>query len=111
MMEQLELDLCTMSESGDRENLGLEDIIQMEGYQIVKNVHQRTGKGGKPALIIKKEKYHIKELCPTLFTVPPSVEATWALLTPKIQVNRNVKYIAVCCLCLLCKTHKKERFY
>jgi hypothetical protein len=28
-------------------------VIQMDGYQVVKNVLQRSGKGGKPALIIK----------------------------------------------------------
>ena len=95
MMEQLSVDLCTMSESWDREHLSLENIIQMDGYEIIKNVVQRTGKGGKPALFIKKEKYHIKKLCPNVITVPPTVEATWALLTPKIQVNSDVKHFAV----------------
>ena len=35
------------------------------------------------------------QLCPSFVTVPPTVEATWALLTPKTQENTNVKYIAV----------------
>ena len=43
-----------MSESWDRKRMGLEKIIQMDGYQVVKNVLQRSGKGGKPALIIKR---------------------------------------------------------
>ena len=108
MMEQLDVDLCCMSESWDRQNMNLEDILHMEGYQIVKNVLQRRGRGGKPALIIKKEKYHIKELCPTLFTVPPTVEATWALLTPKIQVNRTVKHIAVASVYYAKRTKRKD---
>ena len=95
MMEQLDVDICCMSESWDRQKNGLENAIKMEGYQIVKNVLQRTGKGGKPALIIKKEKYFIKELSPGVITVPPTVEASWALLTPKIQVSPEIKHIAV----------------
>lgn len=108
MMKQLEVDLCTMSESWDRDNLCLEDIIQMEGYEIIKNVLQRRGKGGKPALIINKEKYHIKKLCPTVLTVPPTVEATWALLTPKIQVNSEVKHIAVASIYYAKRTKRKD---
>ena len=108
MMDQLDVDVCCMSESWDRQNMGLEDVIQMDGYQIVKNVLQRSGKGGKPALIIKNEKFHIKELCPTLFTVPPTVEATWALLTPKIQVNPAVKYIAVASVYYAKRTKRKD---
>ena len=64
MMDQLEVDVCFMSESWDRNNMGLEKVINMDGYQVIKNVVQRSGKGGKPALIVKKEKYFIKELCP-----------------------------------------------
>jgi hypothetical protein len=108
MMKQLEVDLCTMSESWDRDSLCLEDIIQMEGYQIIKNVVQRSGKGGKPALIIKKDKYFIKKLCHTLLTVPPTVEATWALLTPKIQVNKEVKHIAVASIYYAKRTKRKD---
>ena len=107
MMEQLDLDICCMSESWDRKNKGLEKVIQMEGYHIVKNVLQRTGKGGKPALIIKKEKYFIKELSPSVITVPPTVEASWALLTPKIQVNPDVKYIAVASVYYAKRTKRK----
>ena len=73
MMEQLDVDICFMSESWDREKNGLEKVIRMDDHQIVKNVVQRQGKGGKPALIIKKDKYFIKELRPSVITVPPTV--------------------------------------
>ena len=53
MMEQLNVDICFMSESWDRERNGLENVIGMADYKIIKNVVQRQGKGGKPALIIK----------------------------------------------------------
>ena len=87
MMEQLSVDCCFIFESWDRDNQCLEQTIKMDGYQVVKNVKQRSGKGGRPALMINKSKYFVKELCPSLFTVPPTVEATWALLTPKQLKN------------------------
>ena len=108
MMEQLEVDVCCMSESWDRKKKGLEKVIQMDGYQIVKNVLQRSGKGGKPALIIKKDKYYVKELCPSVITVPPTVEASWALLTPTIQVNTEVKHIAVASIYYAKRTKRKD---
>ena len=107
MMKQLDVDICCMSESWDRKNMGLEKVIQMDDYQIIKNVVQRTGKGGKPALIIKKDKYFVKELCPSIITVPPTVEASWALLTPKTQVNSEVKNIAVASVYYAKRTKKK----
>ena len=108
MMEQLDVDVCCISESWDRDNMGLEQVIQMEGYQIVKNVLQRSGKGGKPALVIKKEKYFVKELCPTLLTVPPTVEATWALLTPKSTESPEIKHIAVAAIYYAKRTKRKD---
>ena len=82
-MKQLDVDICCMSESWDKKKMGLEKVIQMDGYHIVKNVLQREGNGGKPALIIKKEKFFVKELSPSVIRVPPTVEASWALLTLK----------------------------
>ena len=55
----------------------------MDGYKVVKKVLQRKGKGGKPALFINEQNYYIKELSPDIITVPPKIEAVWALLTPK----------------------------
>ena len=107
MMKQLDVDICCMSESWDRKNKGLEKVINMDGYHIVKNVVQRTGKGGKPVLIIKKDKYFVKELSPSVITVPPTVEASWALLTPKIQVNSDVKHIAVASVYYAKRTKRK----
>ena len=56
MIEQLEVDCCFISESWDRDNQSLEQTIAMDGYQIVKNIKQRDGQGGKPALMINKSK-------------------------------------------------------
>ena len=58
-------------------------------------------------LIIKKDKYFLKELSPSVITVPPTVEASWALLTPKIQVNSDVKHIAVASVYYAKRTKRK----
>ena len=108
MMEQLDADCCTISESWDKDDDSLEQIIQMDGYQIVKNVLQRKQKGGKPVLVVKNEKYFIKELCPGIITVPPSVEASWVLLTPKVQTNHEVKHIAVASIYYTKKTKARD---
>ena len=53
-------------------------------------------KGGKPALVIKEDKFYIKQLCPDVITVPVGVEAVWALVTPKnVTPTSKVKNIAV----------------
>ena len=45
MMEQLDVDICFMSESWDREEAGLEKVIRMDDHQVIKNVVQRSDKG------------------------------------------------------------------
>ena len=57
----------------------------LEGYHIISNPHAsvqgRTG--GRPAIIIAKDKYHIKNMSNTVMETPWRVEATWGLITPK----------------------------
>ena len=53
-VEQKEVDIVFMSESWEREEKTLNNILNMEDYEIVSNVFQRKGKGGRPALIVKK---------------------------------------------------------
>ena len=109
MMEQLDISLCFISESWDRDNLGLEEVLQMDGFRVIKNVLQRPGKGGKPALVVSEKNYHIKELCPDVVTVPPNIEAVWALLTPKAGGSKaNIKHIAVCSYYYTQKTKRSE---
>ena len=85
-----------MSESWERETLTLDEIIELEGYKVISNVHQRKGIGGRPALVINENKYNVENLTNTLISIPWGVEITWALLTPKKSTNRSiVKKIAV----------------
>ena len=96
LVNELQVDLLFMSESWERENQTLDQIIELENYQIISNVHQRTGRGGRPALIINNSKYHVENLTNTFINIPWGVEITWALLTPKHVTPRSiVKKIAV----------------
>ena len=96
LVKELKVDLLFMSESWERENLTLDNIIKLENYQVISNVHQRTGRGGRPALIINDRKYHVENLTNTLISIPWGVEITWAMLTPKQVTPRSiVKKIAV----------------
>ena len=97
MITQYNVSVTGVSESWERQDLPLKDLIQMENYRVITNICQRQYRGGKPALIIDERKYHIKELCPNPITVPLGVEAVWALLKPKIRrKNSKVNFIAVC---------------
>ena len=96
LLEQYEGDVMTISESWERDNLPLNELLELEKYRVISNVKQRDFRGGKPALIINEDKYHIKELCPDPITVPIGVEAVWAIITHKQASPRSkVKYIAV----------------
>ena len=79
-----------MSESWERESESLDKIIQLEDYQIISNVHQRLGRGGRPALIINTLKYHVDNLTNTSISIPWGIEITWAMLTPKQATSKSI---------------------
>ena len=97
IIEQYNCDICCVSESWERENYTLNDLIQIEHFKIVTNVKQRYGRGGKPAIIANESKYQIKELCPSEVTVPVNVEAVWILIHSKnIDPKSPIKNIIIC---------------
>ena len=52
--------------------------------------------GGRPALIINEQKYHVENLTNSLISNPHGVEITWAMLTPtQITSLSIIKKIAV----------------
>ena len=73
-----------MSESWEREEKTLSEIIKLDDHQIISNVYQRKGMGGRPALIVNKKKFEVQNLTNTLLNIKWGVEAVWCLLTPKI---------------------------
>ena len=96
LVTELSVDLIFMSESWERESLTLDQIIDLDNYQVISNVHQRHVVGGRPALIVKNEKYHVENLTNRLIDIPFGVEITWGLLTPKQLTSSSlIKKIAV----------------
>ena len=82
-VEEEEVDLLLMSESWERDNLTLEQIIRLENHTIISNVSQRKGKGGRPAIFANNRKYDVQNITNTLIQIPWGVEAVWCILTPK----------------------------
>ena len=86
-----------MSESWERDNLTLDQIIKLENHTIISNVSQRRGKGGRPAIFANNKKYEVQNITQTLIKIPWGVKAVWCLLTPKnVSNNSKIQTIAVC---------------
>ena len=97
MMEQLNCSVCFISESWDRTNEGIEDVIEIENFRCIKSVRQRNRRGGKPALLVSEKDFIVTVLSPDIITVPKDVEAVWALMTPKSRGCRSkIRNIAIC---------------
>ena len=58
-----------MSESWEREQKTLHDLIKLEDHEIVSNVFQRKGKGGWPAIIANNKKFVVQNLTNTLINI------------------------------------------
>ena len=98
-VEEESIDCIFMSESWERPENPLNDIINLPNHTVISNPHQRKGVGGRPALIINNSKYHIRNLTQTLIEIPWGVEATWAIISPKEVTNDSkIKRIALCSL-------------
>jgi hypothetical protein len=69
-VEQEEVDLLLMSESWERDNLTLDQIIKLENHTIISNVSQRRGKGGRPAIFANNKKYEVQIITNTLIQIP-----------------------------------------
>ena len=52
LLEQYSADLITISESWDREDLPLSELLKLENFRVITNVKQRDFKGGKPAILV-----------------------------------------------------------
>ena len=95
LVDQYESDIVFMSETWDRQNQPLETIIKLDNHKVITAVNPRNFRGGKPAIIVNENKFHIQSLNPEPITVPDGVEAVWALLTPRTsKPNKFIKHIA-----------------
>ena len=102
------MDLLFMSESWEREDLQLQDIIHLDDHLVISNVYQRKGKGGRPALVVNKDKYHVQDITNTLVNVKWGVEAVWCILTPK-NVTKESKIQKIACAAIYSKPGSKHK--
>ena len=97
-----------LSESWERPEFNLSQLLHIEDFTVISNPHQRKGMGGRPALIINTKFFHVRNLTNTLIDIPWGCEATWALLTPKnVTSASKIQKIAVCSL--YCKPDSRTK--
>ena len=96
-VEEESIDLLFMSESWERDYLTLNEIIKLEDHVVISNVSQRSGKGGRPALIANSKKFDVQDVTNTLIQIPWGVEAVWCILTPKDVTNDSKTQKIACC--------------
>ena len=89
LVDQYEADVICISESWEREDLTLKELLNLENFEVFTNVKQRDFMGGKPAIVVNTQKYDVKPLCPDPITVPVGVEAVWVLIMPKSSHQRS----------------------
>ena len=112
LLEQYEAEVICISESFERENLPLKDLLKLDDYEVISMVKKRNFRGGNPAILINKQKFIIKNICPDPITVPEGVEAIWALITPKNNSSKKLRHIAICSLYYRGpKSTKKQELY
>ena len=103
-----EIDLLLMSESWERDYLTLDQIIKLEDHEVISNVSQRRGKGGRPAIIVNKNKFEVQNVTNSLIQIPWGVEAVWCVLTPK-DVTHNSKIQKIACCSLYSKPDSRKK--
>ena len=107
-VKQESLDVIFISESWERENLPLKEIIKLEEHTVISNVSQRHGVGGRPALVVNNKKYQVQNITNTLVQIPWGIEAVWCVLTPK-KVSNNSKIQKIACCSLYSKPNSKTK--
>ena len=75
-----------LSESWERPEFNLNQLINIEDFSVVSNPHQRVGVGGRPALVINTKQYYVRNLTNSLIDIPWGCEATWAIITQKNSI-------------------------
>ena len=96
-VEEHLIDIVFMSESFERLNKPLNELINIENYSVISNPFQRTGMGGRPALVINNSKHDITNLTNELISIPWGVEAVWATIIAKdVSVNSAISRIVLC---------------
>ena len=79
-IKEKNVQLVTVSESWQREDIPIEDLIDEENFTVISNPHQRKGRGGRPLIIADHTKYIVDK--PDI-SCPWGVEMVWCILSPK----------------------------
>ena len=82
-----QIDLVCMSGSWERENLTLENVINVEDFKVIFNVSQRNGTSGRPAIVVNSQ--NVENITQSVVSIPWGVEVVWAVLTPKNVSNES----------------------
>ena len=107
-VDEEEIDLVCMSESWEREHITLKEVIKIEDFEVISNVFQRKGKGGRPAIIVNSKKYHVENLTQSVVSIPWGVEVVWAVLTPK-NVSNASKIQKIVIGSIYCKPNSRKK--
>ena len=112
-VKEEKVQLICISESWEKESLPLDKLIKMENFEVISNVSQRKGKGGRPAIIVDKTNYDVENITNTGGVVIPwGVEIVWAVLTPKDATNAStIQKIVVASVYNKPKSRKTEQLY
>ena len=84
------IDAVFLSESWERQEEPLTNILDIDGFQVISNPYQRKGIGGKPVLIINTKKFNVINPNQSMISIPWGVEIVWAIITPR-QVSNYSK--------------------
>ena len=61
LVTEEQIDCIFLSESWERPEFSLSEILKIDGYKVISNPHQRQGVGGRPALVINEKKLSHKK--------------------------------------------------
>ena len=70
LFDEEEIDLVCLSESWERPELGLKEVIKIEDAEIISNPYQRKELCGRPAIVVRKTKFDIEDLTNTQISIP-----------------------------------------
>ena len=87
-VKEHDVSLICMSESWERESLGLDKLITLDNYEIISSVSQRKEKGGRPAILVDKTNFNVENITDSV-DIPWGIEIVWAVLTPKDATNAS----------------------
>ena len=97
-VNELGVELAIVSETWEREEQSLENLLQMENHKVLSykrpKVKAAKQPGGGCAIFYCEKRFQVSALP---VPVPNGVEAVWSLVTPK-AINPKIKRIAVCSL-------------